>query len=90
MKNPAPPEIGDVFKGPPIGHGSPVYSGKPGKYHVRAVVDIEGEDPTYGWIYQVVFRYYTRHKGWRYEIKNSHDIGLGLYSRINKRTRKAL
>ncbi len=83
MKNPPPPEIGDVFEGPRIGHGTPQLPAKNGLYYVRAVVDVEPEEhPDYGWIYQVVFRFYTRHKGWRYEIKSSHDIGLGLYKNL--------
>jgi len=83
-KNPSPPEIGDVFEGPAIGHGTPKLVFRPGKYYVRAIVDAE-EDPTYGWLYYVVFRFYTRNKGWRYEIKSAHDIGLGLYRKVNKR-----
>lgn len=75
-KNPPPPKVGDVFYGPPI--GAPF---KPGKYHVRAIVDIEGEHPTYGWIYHVVFRFYSRRKGWRYEIRDSFALGVGLYTK---------
>jgi len=86
-KNPPPPEIGDVFLGPEIGHGHPVRTGKPGKYYVRAVVDTE-EDDTYGWEYQVVLRFYTRHKGWRYEIISAHSIGVGLYKKLERRARK--
>jgi hypothetical protein len=80
-KNPPPPEIGDVFEGPPI--GMPF---KRGLYYVRAIVDVEPEeDPDYGWIYQVVFRFYSKRKGWRYEIRDSFAIGMGLYKKINKR-----
>lgn len=88
MSNPPPPAVGDVFEGPWIGHGTPKLEMKPGKYYVRAVVDAE-ENATYGWLYYVVFRYYTRHKGWRYEIKNAHDIGLGLYKKVSKRKAKS-
>lgn len=88
-KNPPPPEIDDVFHGPEIGHGKPVRRMVPGRYYVRAIVDVEGEDPNDGWIYHVVFRFYTRHKGWRYEIVSSHALGVGLYKKVSKRKRKA-
>lgn len=86
-KNPPPPAIDDVFEGPEIGHGKPVRTGRKGKYYVRAVVD-PFEDKEYGWIYQVVFRFYTRNKGWRYEIVSAHAIGLGLYTQVSKKTRR--
>jgi hypothetical protein len=86
-KNPPPPEVGDVFEGPEIGHGVPVRTMRKGRYYVRAVVDAF-EDDEYGWIYQVVFRFHTRHKGWRYEIVSAHAIGLGLYRKISKAKRK--
>lgn len=83
--NPRPPNVGDVFSGPEIGHGVPTRTGTPGKYYVRAVVDVEGEDPTYGWIYHVVLRCYTRHKGWRYAVVDSFAFGAGLYKPLSKR-----
>lgn len=87
-KNPPPPEVDDVFEGPEIGHGQPIRTGRRGLYYVRAVVDAE-EDSEYGWLYQVVFRFYSRRKGWRYMIVDSHALGIGLYKKINKRRRKA-
>jgi len=84
MKNPPPPEVGNVFRGPPIGHGHPQFSGKTGLYYVRAVVDVEevSED---GWSYQVVFRFFTRNKGWRYVIEDAYAFGYEKYKKINKR-----
>lgn len=81
-KNPVPPKVGDVFTGPPTQS-----NGKRGVYHVRAVVDYEGEDSDYGHIYHVVFRFWSRRKGWRYEVVSSHSIGVGLY-RKKSRARK--
>jgi hypothetical protein len=71
-KNPPPPAIGDVYDGPRL-------SPRPTRYHVRAIVDNEGEDAEYGWIYQVVFRFWSPRKGWRYEVVSSHALGAGLY-----------
>jgi hypothetical protein len=82
-KNPPPPAIGDVFHGPPISHGSPVFKNTPGRYYVRAIVDAE-EDPEFGWLYQIVFRLYTRHKGWRYIIEDGFVMGTGQYKKISK------
>lgn len=73
MKCPPPPSVGDIFDGPRIKDTQLV-----GKYHVRAVVDNEGEDPNWGWIYQVVFRYRVGDR-WCYEIVSSHTIAVGLY-----------
>lgn len=91
--NPPPPEVGDVFRGPEIGYGRPVRTGRQGKYYVRAVVDAE-EHPEYGWVYEVVFRFWSlKHGGgWKYELVSAHAIGLGMYvkiSKLSKRKRKA-
>jgi len=86
-KAPPPPKIGTVFYGPMIGDGTPRLRMRPGRYQVRAIVDLEEkEDSNYGWLYWVVFRFYTRHKGWRYEITHSSAIAVGLYTR--KRPKK--
>jgi hypothetical protein len=83
-KNPLPPAIGDVFKGPRVGLHS-----KAGTYHVRAIVDNEGEDPEYGWMYQVVFRFWSPRKGWRYEIVDASALGVGLYKKMRSKRKAA-
>lgn len=84
-KAPPPPAIGTVYEGPIIGHGKPKVRLRPGRYYVRAIVDPEEEEhPDYGWLYWIVFRFYTRHKGWRYEITHSSAIAVGLYKKAKR------
>ena len=85
-QNPPPPEVGDVFTGPEIGHGKPIMTGKAGKYYVRAVVDAE-EHPEYGWLYEVVFRFWSLKYGggWRYELVNAHRFGFGEFKKVSKK-----
>lgn len=89
----APPanliQIDDVFHGPPIGHGNPKVeldsNGKPKKgcYYVRAIID-PWDHPEYGPQYQIVFRFYTRNKGWCYMIENSSAIAFDLFKPAGK------
>jgi len=81
MKNPPPPAVGDVFKGPRTNSRK-----THGTYHVRAIVDNEGEDPEYGWMYQVVFRFWSPRKGWRYQVEDASALGVGLYKRQSRKT----
>lgn len=83
VRNPPPPAVGDVFEGPEIGHGVPVRTGEKGLYEVRAVVDHE-EDAEYDHVYQVVFRFWHRKKGWRYIVESAFGIGMGMYVRTKK------
>lgn len=85
----SPPNVGDIFEGPPIGHGAGTRTLKKGRYHVRAVVDV-CEDPKYGCVFWVVFVFYTKHKGWRYSIESSHAIDVGLYTRVRTKRPKPL
>jgi hypothetical protein len=88
MTNPPPPAVGDVFEGPSIGHGHPRLDTRKGRYYVRAVVDAE-EHPEYGWLYEVVFCFWTRHKGWRYTLVDSFSFGFEMYRKISKSRRPA-
>lgn len=50
------------------------------RFYVRAIVDLEEkEHPKFGWIYQVVFRWYLPSRGWRYLVEHSSAFGVGLY-----------
>jgi hypothetical protein len=80
-KNPPPPKVGDKYNGPRLSH-------RPTTYHVRAIVDNEGEDPDFGWLYQVVFRFYSPRKGWRYLVEASHALGVGLYTKVASKKAK--
>lgn len=82
-RNPPPPQVGDVCEGPEIGHGVPVRTGEKGLYFVRAVVDHE-TDPEYDHLYQVVFRFWHKRKGWRYIIESAFAFGFGMYVKTNK------
>lgn len=85
-----PPNVGDIFEGPPIGHGALFpRTLKNGKYHVSAVLDAYA-DPKYGWLYHVVFAFYTRNKGWRYVVESNHAIDVGLYTLRRRKRPKPL
>ena len=75
-KGPRTPKVGEIFLGPEIGQGEPVRAGEPGRYEVRAIVDAEEYEDGF---YQVVFRYWTKKRGWRYEVVSSSTIAAGLY-----------
>lgn len=79
-KNPPPPAIGTKFHGPRVSQTQ-----MKGTYHVRAIVDNEGEDPDFGWMYQIVFRFWIPRKGWRYEIVTAHALGIGVYTKARSR-----
>jgi len=83
VRNPAPPKIGDVFEGPEIGHGLPVRTGEKGLYEVRAVVDHE-VDEEYDHVYQVVFRFWHKRKGWLYIVESAFGFGLGMYVKADR------
>jgi hypothetical protein len=77
VRNPPPPAVGDVFRGPAAGLKTRAL------YYVRAIVDHE-EDDEYDHLYQIVFRYYSQRKGWRYVVESAFGIGMGLYVKVNK------
>ena len=86
-RNPPPPAVGDVFEGPPIGHGGSRMTVKKGLYYVRAIVDHEKDDE-YDHMYQIVFRFFSQRKGWRYEVVSAFAIGVGLYVKVSKERRR--
>lgn len=83
-RNPPPPEVGARFtkRG-----GELRINGRPYRkvvYEVRAVVDPQ-EDEEYGWIYEMVFRFWSPRKGYCYMLVNSLALGMNMYIPVRKR-----
>jgi hypothetical protein len=87
-KNPPPPEVGSLFT---TRYGELTSTGAKSRkvtYEVRAIVD-PFEDEKYGWLYQVVFRFWSPRKGHRYILVSSWELGLGSYVPAKRRRKKA-
>jgi hypothetical protein len=88
-KNPPPPEVGALFT---TRYGEFTSTGVKSRkvtYEVRAVVD-PIEDEEYGWLYQVVFRFWNPRKGYRHVLASSYELGLGSYVPTKRRRKKAV
>jgi hypothetical protein len=87
--NPHPPKVGDLFT---TRYGEFTSIGAKSRkviYEVRAVVD-SIEDEEYGWLYEVVFKFWNPRKGYRYVLASCHELGLGSYVPAKRRRKKAV